>query len=127
MGIIHNPPRDTGDNFQGDAHRERVRLVWWEGQCSRREKDHKVCPIHWDADEPKIYKMAFDCLGTYSYRKNFLQIDGIIPDGLMPAMNHYERQRLTEVLRSKLNSQTGYEVGKISTGIIDWEGVLTYK
>ena len=127
MGTNNSQAKDISINFQGDAHRERVRLVWWESDCITREKERRLCLIHWSADEPKTHYIAFDCLGTYSFRKNFFQIDGIIPDGLMPAMNISEQKRLADTLRIKLESQTGYEVSKIPTGLIDWEGVVTYK
>lgn len=127
MGTDNSQVRDVSINFQGDAHRERVRLVWWESDCTNREKERRLCLVHWSADEPKIHRIAFDCLGTYSFRKNFFQIDGIIPDGLMPVMNISEQNRLVDALRKTIESQTGYEVSKIPAGLIDWEGVVTYK
>ena len=117
---------DDTMRFSGDARRERVRLHWWKGQCSRRGKGRAKAPVHWSTNPPELHMVVLECLGTVSLKKNLMQLHGVMAEEKLPYMNDDEQFAMLEMLQAQLESQTGLEVSPIARSLVDWEGREIY-
>lgn len=116
----------------GSARTERVTLAWWQDtledhsdpfyKSSRRKLSGNTRGVvRWGQTPPVIHLIDFDCLGVTARHDRLFNIQGILPANKLPKMTEPQKKAMLEVLRVRLEDQTGLQLNPIRLTLVDWE------